>query len=937
MCTHLPPLAKHEQESEGGRPFALEELQQSQKALRQQRRLFHFVRTKLQSELSEVVIALDRLRSSKSWRWTVWIRKAELVMRRFVGGGTMQPALQQPSHISTQCMDSGGRAVCTILAKNYLAQARVFAESVHLQHPDLQVFVLLVDEMDPKIDLSHEPFTLVTLAELALPDLKRLCFQYSIKELSTALKPFFLRHVLREKGVSQLLYFDPDIVVFDSLSPLFASLDDATILLTPHVLTPIPPGTVPSEQAVLLVGIYNLGFIGVSSETEADRFLLWWSDRLRHQCIEDTAHGLFVDQRWIDLVPALFEDVLILKDLRCNVAYWNLHERRLTREAGLYHVNDQLLLFYHFSGFNPDHPDDLTVFACTHIADIHHDLTFLLHEYADRLQRAGYRETVCLPYAFGSFENGTPIPPLARTLFRTSVNSRAFKNPFRVGKGSFYAWLQTPRVRLETSGALTNFHCAMHASRPDLLYRYSLLTADGAREFSQWLLRPSKLEAHHFSPAFVASIHAEPTHRLCVSGWRSFPRKMMRFLTGGRRLGTLSSPLEKIDRLAHSKQHSPVPTHQSIPRPQGVNMVAYFGAESGVAQAGRLHALAIAQASLPHVFLDSTAPHMRRKHDAFFEPFTVENPYDINLLHLNADQLAGFYATVGRSFFRGHRTIGFWVWELSSLPHRWPEVYEMVDEIWTPSTFCTTAFAARTDLPITTVPHPIVIESPRRYHRQHFHLDEKEFVVLFLFDCLSIGERKNPLGVLSAFMAAFEGQENVRLVLKCSHGQHDRRLLNQLRSAALQHPSVRLIEDILPREEILDLLRACDVYMSLHRSEGFGLTIAEAMALGKPVIATDYGGSTDFVRAENAFPIPYRLLELDREYGVYPKGSVWADPDLAKAASTLRWIFEHREEAAKRAEVARADIARDFSLATIGERMRIALETARHRHSSGAL
>src|SRR5918992_3072334 len=193
---------------------------------------------------------------------------------------------------------------CTIVANNYLAYARAFTRSFLKCHPRGEVCVLIVDRPQPGHDYGAEPFSVTFVDELEIPQFHHFSFRYSILELSTAVKPYFLLHLRRTLGCDSICYFDPDILVMGDLSKLYERLGEVDAVLTPHLTAPIEDAAVPSEREILLSGIYNLGFLGISFNERTLPFLAWWSRRLYRECLHDVAKGLFVDQRWMDFGPA---------------------------------------------------------------------------------------------------------------------------------------------------------------------------------------------------------------------------------------------------------------------------------------------------------------------------------------------------------------------------------------------------------------------------------------------------------------------------------------------------------------------------------------------------------------------------------------------------------------------------------------------------------
>ena len=327
--------------------------------------------------------------------------------------------------------------VCTIIAKNYLAQARTFASSFRAQHPEIPIHVLVADQIDGRFDPKNEIFTVVSLDELGFEDGDSLTFKYTLLELSTAVKPQFLTLLFR-RGFKKVLFFDPDILITNPLDNLFAELDTADAILTPHIITPIP-GKEPAEQGFLTSGIYNLGFVGFRSTPDVEKFLTWWHKRLMNYCIVRTNRGLFVDQKWADLLPAFIEKTRILRYPGYNVAYWNLHERTVSRLGDTWLVNDVPLCFYHFSGYNPDLPLIISKHDSHFDFENKPELRELFEEYREKMISNGYRDVRKWPYAFGFYNNGKAIANEERLIYSVEYQKHSFGNPYTTeSKSSFY-------------------------------------------------------------------------------------------------------------------------------------------------------------------------------------------------------------------------------------------------------------------------------------------------------------------------------------------------------------------------------------------------------------------------------------------------------------------------------------------------------------------
>src|SRR5262245_16796982 len=217
-------------------------------------------------------------------------------------------------------------AFCTIVAKHYLARARVLGASLRAHHPESPFEVLVVDDPEDCFDPKREAFRVRALGELNLPHPREFAFRYGLVELCTAVKPYFLKRLLDE-GHERVVYLDPDVEVFAPLEDALDLLASDGIVLTPHLLAPARTG--PWERAVLLAGTYNLGFLALHGGAETRRLLDWWAERCETECLDDPGRGLYVDQRWMDLAPTLVTRAEVLRHPGYNVARWNLAERPL--------------------------------------------------------------------------------------------------------------------------------------------------------------------------------------------------------------------------------------------------------------------------------------------------------------------------------------------------------------------------------------------------------------------------------------------------------------------------------------------------------------------------------------------------------------------------------------------------------------------------------
>lgn len=359
----------------------------------------------------------------------------------------------------------------------------------------------------------------------------------------------------------------------------------------------------------------------------------------------------------------------------------------------------------------------------------------------------------------------------------------------------------------------------------------------------------------------------------------------------------------------------------------GLNLVGYYRAVLGVGESVRCAARAAEAAALPLACVDLKLPCKNSLADfTFAERLQETNPHPVNVIHVDAPGMRDIDHHHGAGFRRGKYNIGYWAWELPEFPDAWVHFADYCDEIWTPSRFVTEAIAEKVAVPVLTMPHAISFSRPHGDFRSKFGLPADQYLFLFLYDLNSYSARKNPTAVLAAFRASRLAGQGAALVIKVHNGAGNPTDLAQLQADVSSLPGTTLITQTLSRQEIYELESACDCFVSLHRSEGFGLAVAECMYLGKPVISTDWSATSEFVHASNGCPVKSRLVTLDRNHGPYAKGQTWADPDILHAAEWMQRLYADRALGARLGQAARTTIEHQFSPSSIGARYRRRLE-----------
>ncbi|MEP6486180.1 glycosyltransferase [Microcoleus vaginatus GB2-A3] len=356
----------------------------------------------------------------------------------------------------------------------------------------------------------------------------------------------------------------------------------------------------------------------------------------------------------------------------------------------------------------------------------------------------------------------------------------------------------------------------------------------------------------------------------------------------------------------------------------GINIAGYINGEFGIGEGVRANIRAAEAAGIPFAINNFTrSPH--RKKDTTYQNFSQDNPYPVNLIQVNADEVATFIKHIGSSYFDKKYNIGFWAWELPAFPPEWQPAFNHFHEIWTYSNYCAEAIAAVAPIPVIKIMPSIALPAPY-LNREALNLPKNKFIFLFVFDFSSRIERKNTLATIQAFKQAFGEDDRLLLIIKSSNSNKNLEQQNLLKSAIANSSNIKHLDGYLSKPKINGLLYNCDCYVSLHRCEGFGLTMAEAMFYGKPVIATGYSSNTEFMNVGNSYLVKYKLIPLEKDCGPYKKGNVWAEPDVEHAADLMRHVFNNYREAQQVGRIASDEIKTLLNPPTVGSKIQNRLE-----------
>jgi glycosyltransferase involved in cell wall biosynthesis len=764
---------------------------------------------------------------------------------------------------------------CTVATRSGLAHVRVLAASFHACYSGGTFTCLLADGWPDGVP-SEPPIQMLEPVDVGLADaeLRSLALCYDDDELVIALRPMLLGHLQTAAPDDGHVFLAPGTVVVDRIDEVEQLAREHEVALVPRVLQPVPrDGRVPSEPDLLAQGLFLPDILAVGPGSAP--FLRWWAERmgLDGRADDDAAPA------WLDFVPVLF-DHAVCRDPGVGVSVSNLHERRLRRTLdGRVLAGDSPLRTLHLGGYDPERAH---LFDATHGRQarvlLHDDtvLAGLVDDFGSRLEAAGIDRWRAEPYRFGTIAGG-PVPASVRRLARYAFRHDTPMDPPPIvpfgpeGDEAFIQWLNEPEAG-DGNSTVTRLVLHVWRHRPDLQ--------------------------------------------------RVFPHPDLADIQGLARWATTAADFIESHGHLHAPPEAPNAIDALAPPLPGLNIIGQLRGEYGLGEAGRLMTRAAVAAGVPHRIVSVDEGTSLRQLDPFVTGGS-DGPapprYAVNLLCMNGDYLPRLLARAPASLLRGIHRVGFWFWEVDVPPRNVGAAFDLVDEVWVASDFVAGLFRPHTDKPVRVAPLAIIPPPPTSLRRSDLGLPDDRVVILASFDHLSVPERKNPLGVIRAYTKAFDPDDGAHLLLKSTNGSYRRDMMAEVVHLARDRPDIEIRDRYHSRTEMNALVQLCDVCLSLHRAEGFGLMPATAMAVGKPVVATGYSGNLAFMDTDNSLLVPYDLVPVGEGVDVYAADARWAEPDLDAAADHLRWIVDHPGEARLLGNRARASVARTHSLAASGE------------------
>ncbi len=748
----------------------------------------------------------------------------------------------------------------TIIASNYAAQALAMASSLKRQSDNADIDVWLIDSVN--LNFPEKYFnTINVLKAITEDEFYRLAIKYSILELSTALKPHIIKYYFTNSNLSEVVYIDPDLYFCKSIDSIILSgLNGHDYLLTPHARSPLPSdGKHPNDLDLLKSGAFNLGFIAIKNTATTNEFVSWWLRHLNENCWANPATGVFTDQKWINLAVTYWPNFKVLNEPGLNVAYWNLHERSVSKINNEYFVNDKPLYFFHFSGFIPQEFKLSKHESRIGVIDRDSALGGLTSDYKNLLDKFKYSQSINQKIKVIEFKNEASLDPVI-TLAAKSYIDGIDDDDYQFDLEKFYAWLTQAQENILN----INYIKFLLRLRPDVKNYFEQIGKFDSEHIIQWL-RDGGAEECGLDKTTLTEIGVYSRPTLCYLG--------------------------------------------------------YVNAMSGVGDATRANIAALSLKRFPIAIEDISSDTIFDYEEHSSCSSAEPSEAVITIAHVNADMLPSVAKRKSALFDR--YTIAYMAWETATFPREWSDRNEYCDEVWVPSNFVKHALEGVIQTPVFVMPHPLML--PDKYIKSnHLKRDGSEssvFKFLVSFDACSDLERKNPQSAILAFKLAFGQRPDVQLIIKISNFTRCVKNLSILQDLVVDNKNIVIFPTNFSKEQYLDLIESVDAYVSLHRGEGFGLNIQQAMAMGKPVIVTNYGGNTDFCHSENSILIDYKIVPIKHELSQYPYYTKWADPDVKQASLAMQKIFYDKEFRSRLGINASKDILTNHSLANVASLM----------------
>jgi glycosyltransferase involved in cell wall biosynthesis len=828
--------------------------------------------------------------------------------------------------------------VVTVATPACLAQARVLGRSLVRHEPDWRLDVMLLAGESVVADAQRQTQeegwgqVLSAAQELDLDAEALLACHPDAELVGLLVAPVLRRYV--ERTAAPVTHLPSWAWVLGALEPIGEALSRRATMLAPRMTADVPEdGLEPSRTQMQLAGRMDETVIAADGGIAAEGFLAWWAQRVEESLgsLDVRHNGLRPEDRpwlarYLELAPARFATA-VLDDPGCNLSMWNMQDRVLQDLDGRATVDGQWpLRFLNLQGFAPDRPFRLAAMASRVRISRSPVLRELCEQYAAELLEVGWQDRDRRAEVGLILGDGLVYDEAVRGLYSLALAlgedfGDMFDEPDGDRAHAFVAWLEQPAARGGAHGINRYVFQRVARERPDVMQAYPDLDGANGERYVEWCWAFGRNEIgipDRFMPPRPgqSAAHAKPAQ---VSPSPAPD-------------GTVNASADGVRGASAPVSAEPSATTPGLTPDHGpaVRLTGYLGHTLGLGAAARGYAQALGAAGVPvrtvsvplhHLTLPDELGAQYGRHE--FEELVHDGRHGFELIAVNADELPSFIERLGEEYFEGPR-IGIWGWETNTIPPRWQRVFPLLDEVWVYSRFMAENIGAVSPVPVVPLPPPV---RPPAEPALPLRLGVPEgFLFLFVFDYLSTIQRKNPVGLIEAFKRAFAPGEGPRLLVKTINAPLRPTAEEEVLWAAHGRTDVHVIDRSLTGAELQGLMAACDCYVSLHRSEGFGLTLAEAMAIGKPVIATGYSGNLDFMNTHNSYLVDYTIGRVGPDCEIYPAEGEWANPSVEHAAQLMRNVHEDPAAAARVGAQAREDIAEQLSPQARGAAMRRRLE-----------
>lgn len=830
-------------------------------------------------------------------------------------------------------------AYFTICSANYLATAKVLLDSLR-KNTNMDIYLIICDGKRDNIPkFLNDPTKKIIFAdELNIKNFNDFIFRYSILEINTALKPFVFNELFKKK-YKKVFYFDPDIIIEDSLDHFESILDSFNAIVTPHILSPFRDNRKPSLEDISKSGVYNLGFLGLTASS-TKTFLDWWMQKCRSNCYSDVERGLFTDQKFCDFLTSFVKNTKIYTGPEANIAYWNLHERDIVFKNNTYYSNQTRVLFFHFSGLDYDKNFNfvrLSKHENRFTNKINEDLLNKVNSYLKQIKENEYMlEEIGIDkeYKFNKI-NGIELFSFSRSYIKEAE--------IQTGELDFTnidnEWFYEPSVELPEFTKVPRIFLGIYLERTDLKKTFNIKTSLGLEAFYRWVSNqiylkelPENLSkyvpsdnSHKF---FDKDIIRQKTYNFLEIVAKKYPNlssnKLLRkFKIIAKRL--LYKPSDVSFKNGENVFGLFPKYKDKLTLKKGINVFGYFDASTGVANGAKLmnrmlHNIGV-KTSIYSVNIDDNS-QIKKK-------LPGSESWDISLFHINADQTANCIPYIDNKLKTSFK-IGYWAWELERFPSESLKNGKFLNDLWVPSSFVANSIERSCSFSPKIIPHPVTKHLSGDFGiKDKFNLNDC-FNVVFTFDLNSYSSRKNPMGAINAYVLACANKEfksNSSLIIKMSGHFNKMETLAKFDELREKNKiNAVIIDEVLTENEMHGLRNITNVFLSLHRSEGFGLNLIENMNAGNLVIATNYSGNKDFMNESNSLLVDFKLTPVKESEYPDGNGQFWAEPSIHDAAEKLLWSYQNSSKMDELSKKSREYVQSNFSISAVSHQIKKYLE-----------